>query len=118
MVVKVECQNGSFLLSKYCFPDVKNQYIDCWELVLMLGLIWFLKAVLPKLRVPAPSCLRLVIKNCCRANGWAGSRVGLFDCAGKGEGERERKRRKGKRRGEREGEGEEEGEIKSLELIP
>jgi hypothetical protein len=52
------------------------------------------KAVLLDLRVPAPSWLRLIIKNCCIDIGWAGRWVALLDYAGKRLRDGEGKQRK------------------------
>ena len=73
-----------------CRPEF---YIrGCWELLLMLY-FRLRKATLSDLRFPAPSCLQLIIKNCCTAIGWAGKRGRTFRLHGQGtkrwEGERE-----------------------------
>lgn len=46
----------------------------------MLLMLYFRlrKAILSDLRFPAPSCLKLIIKNCCTAIGWAGKRGRTF----------------------------------------
>jgi hypothetical protein len=71
---------------------LEKQIRQCYSLLLRIrsnALSYFgsLKVSLLDLRVPDPSWLRVIMKNCCTTIGWAGRQGKTFSCLGKKLGE-------------------------------